>query len=981
MRAHSHPRRMGLARLCMGILLLITGGVAHASSAVPPCPEGVGDPQSIPDMGDLSEAETRLMAIVKRGRHVTHCTRNGIIVPPDLGHSTFNMLFGNFIWTPWTGDASVTGQKGTILAHALGFTNLIAIFMGVVIIGYTMMSGVMDTAQEGVVMGKDWDSAWMPIRDLSALALIYPAASMGGGILSVAQIAVIWLIIVGGNMATALWEFVIDQAVSDVRLHGSPSQESIEPMSSLFQSMVCARAWGLDTTRTVVASRVDYSPDIAMSSTFLEVKRTHGHNVYNKKGDDDRQTFKIDKSSLWHAFGQSGGHDISADGVVGIEGMVEPSTWLTGYEDGDRMIEFGPGGKCGSVTLPEMPPDAPAQGGSRSILFRVYINYKAGMPEWEWQIQYDAMQYANEHVWPHVFREMWRAAGCVVGARDCASDEESLTTADAAYLKPILEGVDGYGYNNDYDVLELYDNYREGRAKPEKLSDAKVKYAHASYRIAANRLWRAHSIYVYETFEFMCGAFFNQEFDDQAGACRREAGRDPDWMDYWRRTLSGGGWMAAGMWYFELGRIAGVPEDMWSEMKGSVPMFVRPSEYMELNEEGEAETSFLSKWFGWIFNAAKTEQITKGVLGAERVVELAESPAVAGAMGVRLGPSASPAPKKSSRSSPVASLLGLEKVSEMRVYMLDILEETAGSGNNSTLWVASDDEHEQSVGGLLANPFLTIAAIGETMKSTAVDIWWKGLVATAALGFITGFLADGPYAIFTAIMAGPTGAIMDFVMPMIIALCGLLLAAGATMAYFVPLLPLLVWIMMLGSYILSMCEAVMAAPLAVIMMATPEGKGIAGTQEQTAIQLLATVVMNPTLMVIGFVASITLAGVGFYLLNALYAQTLTTVDGVIKTVFVIVLYVWMIMWVCKWAVGVMYRLPQHLLDWFATGAGKRFGDNIEQEVENFSRAFDTSINKVQMAGMEGFGKQLRKGPGGRGWDKENQAAQAALKPK
>lgn len=95
---------------------------------------------------------------------------------PELAHKYFAGIFGSFIFLPWgQGEA----DSVTLLAHAIGFTNILALFLGVVIIFYVMIGGAIQTAHSGETLGRSWSAVWVPIRAALGFGLIMPAAGIG----------------------------------------------------------------------------------------------------------------------------------------------------------------------------------------------------------------------------------------------------------------------------------------------------------------------------------------------------------------------------------------------------------------------------------------------------------------------------------------------------------------------------------------------------------------------------------------------------------------------------------------------------------------------------------------------------------------------------------------------------------------------------------------------------------------------------------
>ena len=192
---------------------------------------------------------------------------------PDLAHKVINHLFGGFIWTYWEDwQGATTGPDAraracsppnvdaTLLTKGLGFTNIIALLLGVVIVWYVVVGGAINTAKEGRVFGKDWDTLWMPLRNALSFGLITPA-TIGAGVLSLAQVMIIWLLIFGSNAATALWTFVVLQAGQGTQIHAVRRGAPVALVKDVFLMMACARGMEgpADEEETVRALARPYS--------------------------------------------------------------------------------------------------------------------------------------------------------------------------------------------------------------------------------------------------------------------------------------------------------------------------------------------------------------------------------------------------------------------------------------------------------------------------------------------------------------------------------------------------------------------------------------------------------------------------------------------------------------------------------------------------------------------------------------------------
>ena len=83
--------------------------------------------------------------------------------------------------------------------------NSVILFFGSLVISYTVMMSIMNTAHDGEMMGKKLSSVWIPLRSAGSIALLLPTA---GGF-SAIQVIVLSLAAFGSDMGSAVWQNAI----------------------------------------------------------------------------------------------------------------------------------------------------------------------------------------------------------------------------------------------------------------------------------------------------------------------------------------------------------------------------------------------------------------------------------------------------------------------------------------------------------------------------------------------------------------------------------------------------------------------------------------------------------------------------------------------------------------------------------------------------------------------------------------------------
>lgn len=266
--------------------------------------------------------------------------------------------------------------------------------------------------------------------------------------------------------------------------------------------------------------------------------------------------------------------------------------------------------------------------------------------------------------------------------------------------------------------------------------------------------------------------------------------------------------------------------------------------------------------------------------------------------------------------------------------------------------------HDVSSTGGKLNPFTVISDLGHNINRNAIITW-------AAIGVVkshTAAMADGikhtqvPLLLKAAKIIGVYAATMlqNFAMftvysigPMVLGI----IANGFILAYVVPFMPVLTWIAMLIGYLMMVIEAVIAAPLAVVLMFTPEGRGIVGTRLQSAINLINACTLRPMLMTLGVLAGVQLSYVAYEILNTFFWQVASNYlhGSPIDYIAVLVVYVTACYQVCKLIVSAIPRLPDQIMSWMASGVGRAFGESEAMSNE----ASASHLSKGMGAGLQG----------------------------
>jgi len=172
---------------------------------------------------------------------------------PETDRSMIMLMevFGNsvFFWK----EGAAGGGGGGLLPQVMLILNSAIFAVAILWLIYNLVAGVMQTAHEGEVLGKRFNSAWLPMRfSFGAIALV-PA--FGG--YSIAQAIMGFGVLMGVGIANMATEAGIDMMASGKGLIAPPAVAVSETLfDSAFQSFVCMHGInkGIDEVNTAMPS-------------------------------------------------------------------------------------------------------------------------------------------------------------------------------------------------------------------------------------------------------------------------------------------------------------------------------------------------------------------------------------------------------------------------------------------------------------------------------------------------------------------------------------------------------------------------------------------------------------------------------------------------------------------------------------------------------------------------------------------------------
>ncbi len=160
--------------------------------------------------------------------------------PPagDASVAFLREIFGTVIDQIYAGADPGTEASANVLSRMLGPFNSAVLFFGMLFISYTTIKGTIDSAHDGELLGKKMSSAWLPLRTVTAAALLLPLSSG----YSLIQIGVLWLAVQSVGLAGLVLRAGLDY-VAETNMVMQPHIPDARPLAAnVLRFEVCRAA-------------------------------------------------------------------------------------------------------------------------------------------------------------------------------------------------------------------------------------------------------------------------------------------------------------------------------------------------------------------------------------------------------------------------------------------------------------------------------------------------------------------------------------------------------------------------------------------------------------------------------------------------------------------------------------------------------------------------------------------------------------------
>jgi len=267
-----------------------------------------------------------------------------------------------------------------------------------------------------------------------------------------------------------------------------------------------------------------------------------------------------------------------------------------------------------------------------------------------------------------------------------------------------------------------------------------------------------------------------------------------------------------------------------------------------------------------------------------------------------------------------------------------------------------------------SDPILTLSGIGDDLVHTVESVW-VGFFAAMTVLVVAGGVAGAAVSFFAP--AGPIiailGALFGFIglfMPIFTFWLMINLSLGATLAYYVPLIPFILFTFGAVTWFAIVLESVMAAPLVALGITHPEGHDFLGKAEQ-AVMLLASVFLRPMLMVFGFIFGIILSYISISLLNQGYGIALRFMGdlsgdflALVSQTTLMIIYTSLVLALVNRSFSMIYEVPNKVMRWIGAQAENTPEEGMLHQIRG---NVDSSMREIGQSGSQAVQTGMQQG--------------------
>ena len=293
---------------------------------------------------------------------------------------------------------------------------------------------------------------------------------------------------------------------------------------------------------------------------------------------------------------------------------------------------------------------------------------------------------------------------------------------------------------------------------------------------------------------------------------------------------------------------------------------------------------------------------------------------------------------------------------------------TAGLTNIAVNWNTMFATPGNAWSSNLLNPVVKIAQLGNMMIDQVQNSWINGSMWLMVIGALAGAFPCSAIAF---------SSVLTWLIPIIFTVMISLLTIGIVFAFYVPLVPYMLFTFGAMGWMIGVIEAMVAAPIVALGVIHPEGQHDVFGKAEPAMYLMINLFLRPTLMIIGLLMGMTLSYVAVNFLNMGIGRAFQGVmqfngvtngylSGFFKPIGAMIIYTIVLVIVVNKTFALVNIIPDKVLRWIEGGAAhaSAFGEEaagMEQQASQQSKAAAGEMGRGVGEGMKGASNTASEG--------------------
>jgi defect in organelle trafficking protein DotA len=254
----------------------------------------------------------------------------------------------------------------------------------------------------------------------------------------------------------------------------------------------------------------------------------------------------------------------------------------------------------------------------------------------------------------------------------------------------------------------------------------------------------------------------------------------------------------------------------------------------------------------------------------------------------------------------------------------------------------------------VGDPILILQGIGYTFMILAAALWIGGTIGVFGVSLATSVLSSIQPAGYATL-----DTLLVFI-PIFVTFILIFFVLGANFAYYIPLIPFIIFVFSAVGWLISVIEAMVAAPLVALGVTHPEGQhDLLGKSEQ-AIMLLLSVFLRPVLMIIGLFAGVIVSRVVLRFLNEGFFGIIFDVGefSLFAFVAVLIVYSMLLISIVNQAFSLIYVVPDRIMRWIGETTDQTSAP--QEALQASKQGFEQLSGGVQQMGGSFAGEYAKK---------------------